>query len=87
LKRSIYTALHRSHLRILVQDCGGAEFQTAGNRLVVEDLKRGADPAEKGGRPKDFIEMVSNHFPGGIGVPPAHFTHDASGIIHFLFLV
>jgi len=44
----------------LVQDRGGAEFQTAGNPLVVEDLKRGTNPAEKGGRPKDIFEMASS---------------------------
>ena len=38
---------------------GGAEFQTAGNLVVVEDLKRGTNPAEKGGRPKDIFEMGS----------------------------
>jgi len=48
--------------RILVQDRGGAEFQTAGNLLVVEDLKRGTHPAEKGGTPKDIFEMGSNIF-------------------------
>jgi hypothetical protein len=25
-----------------------------------EDLKRGTNPAEKGGRPKDFFEIASN---------------------------
>jgi len=51
----------RTHLnnRILVHDCGGAEFKTAGNLLVVEDLKRGTNPAEKGGRPKGIFEMGS----------------------------
>jgi len=44
----------------LVQDRGGAEFQTAGNLWVVEDLKRGTNPAEKGGRPKDIFVMGSN---------------------------
>ena len=35
----------RSHLkkRILVQDQGGAEFQTAGILKYVEDLKRGTN--------------------------------------------
>jgi hypothetical protein len=28
--------------------------------LYVEDLKRGTNPAEKGGRPKDIFEMGSN---------------------------
>jgi hypothetical protein len=46
----------------LVQDRGGAEFQTAGNLLVIEDLKRGTNPAEKGGRPKDIFEMGSSFF-------------------------
>ena len=67
----------RIHLknRILVQDCGGAEFETGGILLYVEDLrpsryirsdgesrnagKRGTNPAE-GGRPKDIFEMGSN---------------------------
>jgi hypothetical protein len=40
----------------LVQDCGGAEFQTAGNLLVVEDLKRGTN---KDIGPKDIFEMTS----------------------------
>jgi hypothetical protein len=44
--------------RILVQDCGGAELQTGGILLYVEDLKRGTHPA-KGGRPKDIFEMGS----------------------------
>ena len=50
----------RTHLknRILVQDRGGAEFQTGGILLYVEDLKRGTNPA-KGGRPKDIFEMGS----------------------------
>jgi hypothetical protein len=30
--------------------------------LYVEDLKRGPNPAEKGGRPKDIFEMGSNTF-------------------------
>ena len=47
----------RSHLknRILVQDRGGAEFRTAGNLLVVEDLKRGTN---KDIGPKDIFEMA-----------------------------
>ena len=50
----------RTHLknRILVQDCGGAELQTGGILLYLEDLKRGTNPA-KGGRPKDIFEMGS----------------------------
>jgi hypothetical protein len=52
----------RTHLknRILVQDRGGAEFQTAGILEYVEDLKRGTNPAEKGGRPKDIFEIGSS---------------------------
>ena len=34
----------------------GAEFQTAGNLLVVEDLKRGTN---KDMGPKDIFEMAS----------------------------
>jgi len=41
----------------LVQDRGGAEFQTAGNLLVVEDLKRGTN---KDIGPKDIFEMPSS---------------------------
>ncbi len=46
-----------SHLkkRILVQDRGGFEFQTAGMRLYVEDLKFGSN---KDIGPKDFFEMA-----------------------------
>jgi hypothetical protein len=52
-------SLSITHLknRILVQDRGGAEFQTAGNLLVVEDLKRGTN---KDIGPKDIFEMGSN---------------------------
>jgi len=50
----------RSHLknRILVQDRGGIEFQTAGILLYVEDLKRGTN---KDIGPKDIFEMASNN--------------------------
>jgi hypothetical protein len=49
----------RTHLknRILVQDRGGAEFQTGGILLYVEDLKRGTN---KDVGPKDIFEMSSN---------------------------
>jgi hypothetical protein len=49
----------RSHLknRILVQDRGGAEFQTAGILLYVEDLKRGTN---KDIGPKDIFEIASS---------------------------
>jgi len=40
---------------------GGTEFQTAGNLLVFEDLKRGTNPAEKGGKPKDIFEIGSTY--------------------------
>ena len=48
----------RSHLknRILVQDRGGAEFQTGGILLYVEDLKRGTN---KDIGPKDIFEIAS----------------------------
>jgi hypothetical protein len=36
---------------------GGAEFQTAGNLWVVEDLKRGTN---KDIEPKDIFEMASS---------------------------
>jgi hypothetical protein len=55
--------------RILVQDRGGAEFQTAGNLWVVEDLKRGTNPAEKGGKPKDIFEIASNLIPAVMSIP------------------
>ena len=42
--------------RILVQDRGGAEFQTGGILLYVEDLKRGTN---KDIGPKDIFEMAS----------------------------
>jgi hypothetical protein len=42
----------------LVQDRGGAEFQTGGILLYVEDLKRGTNK-EVG--PKDIFEMGSKY--------------------------
>jgi hypothetical protein len=42
----------------LVQDRGGAEFQTAGILLYVEDLKRGTN---KDIGPKDIFEMSSSY--------------------------
>jgi hypothetical protein len=47
--------------RILVQDCGGAEFQTGGILLYVEDLKRGTN---KDIGPKDIVEMGSKYNSG-----------------------
>jgi hypothetical protein len=41
----------------LVQDRGGAEFQTGGILLYVEDLKRGTN---KDIEPKDIFEIASN---------------------------
>jgi prepilin-type N-terminal cleavage/methylation domain-containing protein len=51
--------IFRSHLknRILAQNRGGAEFQTGGILLYVEDLRRGTN---KDIRPKDIFEMTSN---------------------------
>ena len=48
----------RTHLKneILIPDRGGAEFQTAGNLWVVEDLKPGTN---KDMGPKDIFEMGS----------------------------
>ena len=40
----------------MVQDRGGAEFQTGGILLYVEDLKRGTN---KDIGPKDIFEMAS----------------------------
>jgi SAM-dependent methyltransferase len=56
---SVILIKSRTHLknRILVQDRDGAEFKTAGNLLVVEDLKRGTN---KDIGPKDIFEMGSN---------------------------
>jgi hypothetical protein len=33
--------------------------ETGGILLYVEDLKRGTNPADKGGRPKDIFEIGS----------------------------
>ena len=57
-KRQNFLNIYRSHLknRILVQDRGGAEFQTGGILLYVEDLKRGTN---KDVGPKDIFEMAS----------------------------
>ena len=46
--------------RILVQDQGGFEFQTAGIRLYVEDFEPGSN-TEMG--PKDFFEMACKSLP------------------------
>jgi hypothetical protein len=46
----------------LVQDRDGAEFQTAGNLLVVEDLKR--SPNKDIGQ-KDIFEMGFSELAGG----------------------
>jgi len=50
--------IYRTHLknRILAQDRGGAEFQTGGILLYVEDLKRGTN---KDIGPKDIFGMGS----------------------------
>jgi len=45
--------------RILAQGRGGAELQTGGILEYFEDLKRGTNPAGKGGRPKDVFEIAS----------------------------
>jgi len=42
----------------LVQNRGGTEFKTAGNLLVVEDLKRGPN---KDIGPKDIFGLVSKY--------------------------
>jgi len=57
-KRQYFSKLSRSQLknRILVQDRGGAEFQTGGILLYVEDLKRDTN---KDIGPKDIFEMAS----------------------------
>jgi hypothetical protein len=61
---------------------GGAEFQTGGNLLVFEDLKRGTNPAEKGGRPKDLFEMVSKNRLS----PPVHMPILYSAMAGLFFL-
>ena len=57
--------------RILVQDRGGAEFQTAGNLLVVEVLKRGTN---KDIGPKDIFEMASRRAVSSIRIGAQDFT-------------
>ena len=54
--KKYFSQVYRSRLknRILVQDCDGAEFKTAGILLYVEDLKRGAN---KDIGLKDIFEM------------------------------
>jgi len=42
----------------LVPDRGGAEFKTAGNLLVVEDLKQGTN---KDMGPKDIFKISSQN--------------------------
>jgi len=66
----IDSGIIRSHLknRILVPDRGGAEFKTAGNLLVVEDLKRGTN---KDIGPKDIFEMGSRKVCQNIDLPCA----------------
>jgi len=51
----------RSYLkkRILVQYRGGREVQIGGILAYFEDLNRAPNPAEKGGKAKDFFEMAS----------------------------
>jgi hypothetical protein len=58
IAKSVNMRPTRIHLknRILVQDRGGAKFQTGGILLYVEDLKRGTNK-EVG--PKDIFEMDS----------------------------
>jgi hypothetical protein len=58
LKLPFFIRIHLKN-RILVQDRGGAEFETAGILLYVEDLKRGTN---KDIGPKDIFEMGSNKF-------------------------
>jgi hypothetical protein len=59
-KKPLPPVFARSHLknRILVQGCGGAEFQTGGILLYVEDLKRGTN---RDIGPKDIFEMASKN--------------------------
>jgi hypothetical protein len=78
-KPASYPALRdeasRTHLknRILVQDRGGAEFQTGGILLYVEDLKRGTN---KDIGTKDIFEMGSNFMiPRGSACKLKHHTN------------
>ena len=78
-KLASYPALRdeasRTHLknRILVQDRGGAEFQTGGILLYVEDLKRGTN---KDIGTKDIFEMGSNFMiPRGSACKLTHQTN------------
>jgi hypothetical protein len=66
----------------LVPDRGGAEFQTAGNLLVVEDLKRGTN---KDIGPKDIFEMGSNER-FMTGLMQLRRNHQVLGL-HFLALL
>jgi hypothetical protein len=43
----------------LVQDRGGADFQTGGILLYIEDLKRGTN---KDIGPKDIFKMASKYY-------------------------
>jgi hypothetical protein len=58
IRRSAETNNTRSHLkkRILVQNRGGAVFQTGGILQYFEDLKQGTN---KEFGPKDFFEIAS----------------------------
>ena len=58
----------------MVQDRGGAEFQTAGNLLYVEDLKRGTN---KDMGPKDIFEMGSNLVSNFAKLPQEEVSRDA----------
>jgi len=46
----------------LVQYQGGREVQTGGILKYFEDLNLAPNPAEKGGKPKDFFEIASKSF-------------------------
>jgi hypothetical protein len=57
----------------LVQDRGGAEFQTAGILLYFEDLKRGTN---KDIGPKDIFEMSSSYRRwGGLAIKSGAAVH------------
>jgi len=63
---------------------GGAEFQTAGNLMVVENSKRGTN---KDMGPKDIFEIASNAFPLNICDTSCawRYFEFCSGDIHFRF--
>jgi len=78
----------RSHLkkRILVQYRGGREVQTGGPpQADRKDLNRVPNPAEKGGRTKDFFEMASS--PRGVLAKASGFPAKTVTALMFVLVV